>query len=405
VLTQHYARLFALTVIDESDYRKKSQSAALLVNIFQAATTMQQWAARQFHSASLVVSWNDKFNPVYLNILRNGDLDRDALESLLGEVWASMCAAQADMTNVCLASREFLHWAPLVNTLIAGGPPIQMPLSATRFSSNDFLRVDRSLRVPTRKIIGPRTSHLDPIFSAEYSLQEFVAPTRADRIESMVPYFWTLSSREAMVCDSCLLSAIEYDGLPLQFYRDMARQAADEARHAVMYLDLAVELMPSFLDRARHDDQSATLIRKFLNGAGKLPVPKEGNLFFSMWHASLQERLVIMQITTEGAAVASTRKAIDSALAQEFPSVKRAFEVDYYDEVAHTRIGTRWLKYLCPNSAQRKNVVENAKLLRGILILTCFVTHDDSGNIASLMGRYGANQVMGARDFFSSARY
>lgn len=404
VLTQNYARLFALTVIDESDYRKKSQSAARLVDVFQAAASMQQWAARQFHSSSFAVSWNDKFNPAYRNILVNGHVDRGVLEAALADVWVIMCATQADMISVCLASREFSHWAPLVSNLIANSPPTQIPASAPRFSSRDFLRVDRSVRVPTKKVTGPRTSHLDSAFSAGYSLQEFAAPIRADRIELMVPYFWTLSAREAMVCDLCLLSAIEYDGLPLQFYGDMARQAADEARHAVMYLDLAIELMPSYLESARQGDHTAKLIRKFLNGSGKLPVPKEGNLFSCMWHANLEERLVIMQITTEGAAVASTRQAIDSTLAQKFPSVKRAFEVDYYDEVAHTRIGTRWLRYLCPNAAGRKNAIENAKLLRGILILTCFVSHDNSNDIVSLMDRYGTNRMIGPRDFFSSAQ-
>jgi uncharacterized ferritin-like protein (DUF455 family) len=208
--------------------------------------------------------------------------------------------------------------------------------------------------------------------------------------------------REAMVCDSCLLSAVEYDGLPLQFYLDMSRQAADEARHAVMYLDLAIELMPSYLECPKRDNQTAARVREFLAGSGQLPVAKEGNLFPCMWHASLEERLTIMQITTEGAAVASTRKAIGSSLAQQFPSIKRAFEVDYLDEVAHTRIGTRWLRYLCPDAAQRRAVVEDAKLLRGILLLTCFVPDDASGNFAEIVDRFGTNQDMDSREVLAS---
>ena len=402
MLTQHYARLYALKVINEDNCRKKCKSAALLVEIFRACRTMEHWAGQQFHSSSPAVCWQDRFNPTYLNILVDGRLNCDLLEMLLAEVWAQMGAAQADMSNMCLGSREFLHWAPIVDELIANCPPSPVPSPRSQFD-DAALSIDRLTRNPTKKIVGPSTSRLDPIFSAEYSLQEFVAPLRADRIEIIVPYFWTLSMREAMVCNSCLLSAVEYDGLPLQFYMDMARQAADEARHAVMYLDLAIELMPSYLECPRRDAQTVVRIREFLVGNGQLPVPKEGNLFPCMWHASLEERLIIMQITTEGPAVASTRQAINSSLAQRFPNVKRAFEVDYFDEIAHARIGTRWLRYLCPDVTERKAAIDDAKLLRGILLLTCFAPIDDSSNIADLAHRSHANQLMGSREYFASS--
>jgi hypothetical protein len=401
MLTQHYARLFALAVIDEGDYREKCQSAALLLEIFHAARTMEHWAGQQFHSSSPAICWQDRYNPTHLNVLVDGRLDPDLLGKLLGEIWAQMCAVQADLLDFCLASRQFLHWAPIVDKLISNCPPSSAPFSSFQYAEASS-SIDRFPGRPTKKIVGPNISRLDPIFSAEYSLQEFIAPLRADRIEVIVPYFWTLSVREAMVCDSCLLSAVEYDGLPLQFYEDMARQAADEARHAVMYLDLAIELMPAYLECQQRDAQTANRITKFLAGKGRLPVPKEGNLFPCMWHASLEERLIIMQVSTEGAAVASTRQAIDSSLAQIFPSIKRAFEIDYFDEVAHTRIGTRWLRYLCPDATQRKAAIENAKLLRGILLLTCFVPNNEC-NLADMAHRFEADHIMGSHEFFASS--
>lgn len=400
-LTHHYARLFALLVIDEDDYRAKSRSAALLVTIFQAAERMQCWRMQQFHAASGVVFWQDRFNPAHAHVLVENGIDRKALEALLGEVWTEIRAVQDDLLDICHAVPQFSHWASIISGLTVGCPPFPAP-SSRGASPRTPPRAVRPPRVPSKTLVGPKTSHLDPDLSAEYSLQEFVAPHRADRIEVIVPYFWTLSSREAMVCDSCLLSAIEYDGLPLGFYVDMARQASDEARHAVMYLDLAIELMPAYLDCERRDERTARLIQNYLDGVGKLPVPREGNLFSCMWHASLQERLVIMQITTEGAAVASTRRAIDSSLAQKFPSVRCAFEVDYYDEVAHTRIGTRWLRHLCPSAAQRKDAIEDAKLMRGILLLTCFDAPSEASDFTALMNRYGENPAMVLPDFFQA---
>ena len=397
-LTLHYARLFTLVVIDESEYRKKSQLAARLLDIFQAVANMERWAARQFHSSSLIVSWSDHLDPGKLDILPNGRVDREALQALLQEVWRAICATQASMMDICSSSREFVHWTPIVKSLVPAC--LSMPSGFAAFSRIDFLPQNKTIRTAIKRVTGPCASSLDPSFSREYSLQDYMAPVRADSLDLVVPYFWTLSTREAMVCDSCLLSSFEYDGLPLRFHQDMAQQAADEARHAVMYLDLAIELMPAYLASANADDRTAIIIREFLDGTGRLPVPKEGNLYPCMWHASLEERLVIMQIATEGEAVSSTRRAIDSSLAQTFPSVKRAFEVDYYDEVAHTRIGTRWLRHLRPDARLRKTAIEEAALLKGVLLLTCFLSDDDRSNVTTLMDRYGSDERAGPRTFF-----
>jgi uncharacterized ferritin-like protein (DUF455 family) len=165
-----------------------------------------------------------------------------------------------------------------------------------------------------------------------------------------------------------------------------------------MYLDLAIELMPELLNLAREENITTKVIRAFLDGVGRLPVPAEGNLYPCMWNASLEERLVLMQITTEGAAVASTRRAITSALSQKYASVQRAFEVDYYDEVAHARIGTRWLRYLCSDAARRSEIIEQAKFLRGFLLMSCFAP--GQGSIASCMQASLAPASTRAANFF-----
>ena len=401
MLTEHYARLFALVVIDEADFRRKSAIAEGVVEIFHAAVQMQLWAQRQFHASSSTVTWHATLNPQALGALANGKVERRTLDALLADVWHAMRVLHADLVRACSARREFAHWTSFASKLISSCPSSADLSSAPSRCLLHLTPCERLVRLPTKTVEGPSNSRIDPVFSTEYSLQDFAAPVREDRIDSIIPYFWTLSTREAMVCDSCLLSAVEYDGLPLSFYQDMAQQAADEARHAVMYLDLAIELMPTYLDRAKPHDRTAATIRKFIDGSGKLPIPYEGNLFSCMWHAGLEERLIIMQVTTEGAAVSATRRAIGWAISQEFPSVQRAFEVDYFDEVAHTRIGTRWLRYVCPNSLQRKEAIEDTKLLRGALLLTCFSSNDPRDTVANLMGRYQDRRPAGT-DYFAT---
>jgi hypothetical protein len=387
VLLPTYARLAALKVIDEAVYRRKLTLARDVLSIFHAAVTVQQWVRQQFHCSASPVGWPDEFNPSRLGVLSDGRIDPTALSYSLSCVCSAILAARSAALECC-SFREFSHWVPTIEELFSKIPMegVDKPANGPR----SFQVAERAAlsRVPTKAVVGPRLSRLDPIFACQYSLREFSAPIRADRLEAMVPYFWTLSSREAMVCDSCLLSIVEYDGMPLRFYVDMARQAADESRHAVMYLDLAIELMPAYLESPARDPKTAAFIESFLNHRGGLPTPREGNLFSCMWHASLEERLVIMQIATEGAAVSSTRRAIRSSLARQFPSVMRAFEVDYYDEVAHTRIGTTWLRHLCPDAEERKNAIESTKLLRGILLLTCFASDDETvSDAASRMRR------------------
>jgi len=72
---------------------------------------------------------------------------------------------------------------------------------------------------------------------------------------------------------------VEYDGLPLAFYRDFAKQARDEMRHALLFFRLGVDLLPSFLAWPPPDHPLVPGARRFAETGSGLPVPRERNLY------------------------------------------------------------------------------------------------------------------------------
>jgi len=170
----------------------------------------------------------------------------------------------------------------------------------------------------------------------------------------------------------CALSAIEYDGLPLPFYVDMAKQCWDEARHSLAFLELARKL------RADHDSATqhgAGVGGELFNSEEAFVVPSEGNFYESMLNADLVQRLVLMNQRSEAPAIPLIAKRLASAFCQAHETVAEFYEFDRVDETSHAGIGIRWLRYLVPDEATRNGLTEEADLLRGILILTTFAHH------------------------------
>jgi hypothetical protein len=244
-----------------------------------------------------------------------------------------------------------------------------------------------------RTIQGPRHVAIDPAFTPTDSLMDQPAPVFGDSVELATPYFWTLAMRESMASESTALSGIEYDGLPISFYRDIAKQTWDEMRHAQMFFELAVELIPYYGASLLDSDPRKALVHQFKETRTGLPVPKERNLYEAMWNADLPERLVIMQIKTEGPAVAAIRKKLKTKLCVVYPKIRLAFQVDEQDERSHAAIGARWLKYLIPDSTDRAELMAQAELLRGVLLLTSF-SHYNSISLPELVYKYSTGKVM-----------
>jgi hypothetical protein len=397
-LILHLARLIWVRVLLCPRYEDKVVLTSQVVELFGLASLLEYHLFNRFHRGRRALHWDQALSPLLKKIFQETTVDASLLSNVIasahGQLKRALDALYRDISSI----RSLNSWSDLV-TQIASSTSLDCPQTDFRIprlqpSPKPFRR--KALKV----LIGPLSSGFHPALVPLYSMLDFAAPAWSNQITGAIPYFWTLSTREAMACDACILSGIEYDGLPLDFYYDMARQAADEARHALMFFELAVELMPEYLRAADPSHKAFNFIAGYLEGTGKLPVPIEGGLFDAMWNSILQERLILMQIDTEGPAVARARKAAQSPLASSFPKVRLAYEVDCYDEIAHTRIGHRWLKYLVPSKGDRELLIQNTRKLRPFVLLTCFC-RDRRHELAELIARFVDGARVPTKDFFS----
>ncbi len=171
-----------------------------------------------------------------------------------------------------------------------------------------------------------------------------------------------------MAAELCALNVLEYDGLPLAYYRDFAKQCWDEVRHAQFYLRLAVELLHDFMARAPAGHPLLPGARAFLATGKGLGVPREGNLYVVAWSAPLDERLVLMHLDTEAPAVPALRRELESPFCAKNPGIASDLALTLLDEAAHARIGKRWLAHLHPEPERRDAAIERARMLRGVYV-------------------------------------
>lgn len=237
-------------------------------------------------------------------------------------------------------------------------------------------RTERSSTV-VRRIRGPIQSPLPESVRRDQSLAEVAAPAYAEDLRDAVPYMWCLAIREAMASDLCLLTLAEYDGLPLEFYVEFGKQALDEAGHALFFMEAIQTYMDELeaqLDGGEEEALGAVLKEYRLTGRG-LPVPREGNLYEAIWSAGLPERLVLMHHDTEGPAVRTLEERLGTAFCESHPIIANGFKITRYDEISHTGIGGRWLRYLYPDVRVLKDVIAGTRRMRGMLLLSSFAEH------------------------------
>jgi hypothetical protein len=230
---------------------------------------------------------------------------------------------------------------------------------------------------PIRRLYGPRDSPLSLLVERRDSLVDCPAPIYSERLEEVVPFLWVLSTREGMASDLCSLSIVEYDRLPLRFYRDFAKQAVDEASHSSFFMAAALDLMDECVQSLPSEHPVRTTIEGYRRGALQLPVPREGNLYEAIWAADLTERLVIMHHDTEGPAVKHIAARLEDEFCRSHPAIRRGFEIDRYDEISHAAIGARWLRHLYPDRSERRQAIKRAREMRGILLLAAIARHGD----------------------------
>ncbi|MGO8255569.1 hypothetical protein ACC792_31980 [Rhizobium ruizarguesonis] len=195
-------------------------------------------------------------------------------------------------------------------------------------------------------------------------------PLFSTKIDEFVEYLWHHSAREAAAGSLCALNVVEHNEFALDFYVDFISQAFDEYKHAFMYWDWLRE----YLDENHYeteftDKRIIAQIDRYRNTGAGLEIPAEGAFYEAFYHASLIERLFIMQIDTEGGGVRRFNAKLQTQLVKDIPRLEEMFREDLADERYHVRIGSKWIKALIPERADRKIAYQEAMAARNYLML------------------------------------
>lgn len=123
----------------------------------------------------------------------------------------------------------------------------------------------------------------------------------------------------------CCRNIVEFRDMPLEFRVDMARQAWDESRHAMLLRSHLRALGGDFGDYT----YNAKVWRRYMTGA------------------SLGEKLAIEQVFQEGNALEGNVPFCE--ILKDAGAHDLAESLDYIDadEFQHARIGNKWLQFIC----------------------------------------------------------
>lgn len=387
----HLARHSWISVLAEPRFSEKVRHAERASRDIDTAYRLADFLSRTVQRRSGPVFWSPVLCPSRSEFSDAGIL-QPAIEKNSDRIKLEIHKRASRLLDQLSAIAALRPWHSLISNCLSESRIGDVP---SDLQTLDFEEVTRSSSIPvvTKSLTGPRSVRLDSRFMGSYSILATMSPDFSDRLENAVPYFWTLSIREAMACDSCALSGVEYDGMPLAFYLDIAKQVWDEARHAEMFLQLSSDLMPELLSTEGINPRLRIVMNSFIERGVPLPIPIEGNMYEAMWSADLTARLILMQIQTEGAAVGRIRKRLNSPLALAFGNVRVAFELDLRDEISHTMLGRRWLRYLHPASAERKAAIETAGAIRNLVIASALAARSGQSVSAAMQAAYAGKRV------------
>jgi len=221
-----------------------------------------------------------------------------------------------------------------------------------------------------RALRGPRSVEVDSAFDPSFSLLEFREPGFQPQGLGSTPYLWGLSVREATAGQSATAMLIEFDGLPLSFYLDLARQAWDEARHATFFLDAAIRLLPEYLASIPLSHRLRPACEQYLRTGHGLPVPRERLLYSLHRGFDLPERVMLFHLGGEATSVRMFTQQLRTPFYRSRPWLRRGVEQSLYEEAAHARFGEDWLPALLPDVEERASRLHSAISMREIFALT-----------------------------------
>lgn len=373
------ARLHAVRNLGGRDVVSREAAAQDFVAYVDAASLLQEFAHRYYRTPQELISWPSNIQPDRVGVLAEGVVDLAILDGIITQVAAFARDTVSDLTATAGDSVLTRPLLVLLQRVVSPMPPF--PNENCSSIGLSFKRTDRLVRA----LRGPTAVHLGPHFRLEYSMLDHPSPDFGDSTEQNVAYFWTMAARETLASQMCALSAVEYDGLPLAFYSDMAKQCWDEARHSLSFVRLAKKL-------ANGDDQGSQneneLAKRWFEPEDKgFPIPREGNFYEAMLNADLVQRLVLMNQRSEAPAIPEITKRLASDFCKRYAFVAEFYEFDRVDETSHASIGNRWLRHLIPDDSERGKAIEETDLLRSFLIMTTFA-HHGGGELAELADRF-----------------
>jgi hypothetical protein len=264
--------------------------------------------------------------------------------------------------------------SPLLQPLSDALAPLRATLPQQAAARPSLPRKQKPAELPRRALRGPPSVDLDPAFERSFRLLDGPQPFLYDLTES--PGLWCLALREVMAAQLSALLVVEYDGLPLAYYRDFAKQCWDEMRHALFFFECARELLPRFLASAPRDHLLRAGAERFAAEGRGLGVPREGNLYEIAWLATLEERLVLMHLDTERPGVGQIVQQARTPFFRARERLAAGLRLTARDEAFHARIGAAWLQHLLPDRARRQAAIVEARRLRGLYVLCSFSRHD-----------------------------
>ena len=377
------ARLSALALLGELRAVDKEERAREAVQRIEQAAAVADFALRYYQLKPTNVAWSLADRPDQQGLLTDGRVAMSATR-------AAIAAAAQETANLIADLRSAATATPMLAPLSLLLPQIAATLPASSGAGPSAHATEPLQREPVQVLRGPRQVDLDPAFDPTIDLLD---PANREVIDShRAPFFWNLSIREEMASELCSLSMVEYDGLPLAFHRDFAKQAWDEMRHALLFFRLGVDLLPSFLAWAPADHPLLPGARRFAETGSGLPVPRERNLYELTWNATLTERVILMHIDSETPSLATFTKELRSDYCKERPAVAAEIELAGHDEASHARFGKIWFEHLVPEKADRKLAMERTLLLRGVLMLTAF-SHYSDAPLVEMMTRFSSRHA------------
>jgi|GEM_PF-2158963 len=377
------SRLYALRLLADRDRLSKLEASGHFAVCMDLAVLIEEFAARHYRRKPALIIWPPNFHPERAGMLQGGAVELTCLaeyiRGLTRHVLDLLALIEDGTAGMLMAApaRALMGQLRVALPRIQGDA-VEHPVAVDRGAAPN---------APHKALSGPTFVHTDPIFTPTYSLIDEHVPVFGDSLSETVRYLWTVCVGESMAAELCALSAVEYDGLPLAFYHDMGKQAWDEMRHAVGYLDVAVAMLPEVEESLPSGDPLRTAIHRFRKRGTGLPVPRELNLYETIFNCSLEERLILFQIQTEAPGASRKKQNLRSELCRRYNDLAVTLEYDFLDEISHARIGRTWLAHLLPDPNARREAIANTSLLRSVLLLTSFA-HHGGGSLSGLLDRY-----------------